>query len=46
MTEVVLSMEDDPFYRDIMFKNFGDVAEAIHSLVQRFLKDRKTQTNF
>jgi vacuolar protein sorting-associated protein 45 len=33
MKEVVLSAEDDPFFRDIMFKNFGDVAEAIHKLV-------------
>jgi hypothetical protein len=33
MKEVVLSSEDDPFYKDIMFKNFGDVAEAIHGLV-------------
>jgi vacuolar protein sorting-associated protein 45 len=29
MKEVVLSMEDDTFFREIMYKNFGEVAEAI-----------------
>ena len=29
MKEVVLSEEDDAFFKDIMYKNFGDVAEAI-----------------
>jgi len=29
MREVVLSMEDDTFFREIMYNNFGEVAEAI-----------------
>lgn len=33
MKEVVLSCEDDEFFRQIMFNNFGDVADSIHSLV-------------
>lgn len=33
MKEVVLSCEDDPFFRKIMYKNFGEVAEDIHNLV-------------
>jgi vacuolar protein sorting-associated protein 45 len=37
MKEVVLSSDDDEFFRKIMFNNFGDVADAIHELVQSFL---------
>lgn len=33
MREVVLSCEDDTFFRDIMYQNFGEVAESIHLLV-------------
>ena len=33
MKEVVLSCEDDTFFKDVMYNNFGDVAEAIHDLV-------------
>lgn len=33
MKEVVLSCMDDQFFKEIMYKNFGDVAEAIHTLV-------------
>ena len=33
MSEVVLSCEDDSFFKEIMYKNFGDVADSIHSLV-------------
>ena len=33
MKEVVLSCEDDEFFRKIMYKNFGDVADSIHELV-------------
>jgi tRNA uridine 5-carboxymethylaminomethyl modification enzyme len=33
MKEVVLSPDEDPFYRKIMYKNFGEVAEDIHNLV-------------
>ena len=42
MKEVVLSCEDDPFFRQIMFNNFGDVADSIHSLVQSFLSKKKS----
>jgi vacuolar protein sorting-associated protein 45 len=33
MKEVVLSSDDDEFFRKIMFSNFGDVADSIHQLV-------------
>ena len=33
MREVVLSSDDDHFFRSIMFKNYGEVAEEIHTLV-------------
>jgi vacuolar protein sorting-associated protein 45 len=46
MKEVVLSCEDDPFYRKIMYKNFGEVAEDIHNLVQEFLKNKQSQAQF
>lgn len=29
-----------------MYKNFGDVAEDIHNLVQDFLKNKKSQAQF
>ncbi len=43
MKEVVISQEDDTFFRQIMYSNFGDVAEAIHNLVQTFLDSKKSQ---
>ena len=46
MKEVVLSCEDDEFFRQIMFNNFGDVADSIHSLVQSFLQKKKSQAQF
>jgi vacuolar protein sorting-associated protein 45 len=42
MKEVVLSIDDDQFYRTIMYKNFGEVAEDIHNLVQDFLKNKQS----
>lgn len=33
MAEVVISSEDDKFFKSIMYKNFGEVAEDIHNLV-------------
>lgn len=46
MKEVVLSCADDAFFKEIMYKNFGEVAEAIHSLVDTFLKTKKSQAKF
>lgn len=46
MKEVVLSCSDDQFFKEIMYKNFGDVAEAIHQLVDTFLKNKKSQAKF
>jgi hypothetical protein len=43
MKEVVISSEDDKFFKKIMYKNFGDVAEDIHNLVQEFLTSKKSQ---
>ena len=33
MKEVVVSCDEDEFFQQIMFSNFGDVANAIHNLV-------------
>ena len=33
MKEIVLSCHDDEFFRQVMFSNFGEVADAIHQLV-------------
>ena len=46
MREVVLSSDDDHFFRSIMFKNYGEVAEEIHTLVQKFLSNKKSQAQF
>mmetsp|Transcript_8639 Transcript_8639/g.14622 ORF Transcript_8639/g.14622 Transcript_8639/m.14622 type:complete len:173 (+) Transcript_8639:789-1307(+) len=46
MKEVVLSCEEDTFYRSIMFSNFGDVADSIHKLVQGFLESKKSHAQF
>jgi hypothetical protein len=40
MKEVVLSPDEDKFYSRIMYKNFGEVAEDIHNLVQEFLNNK------
>ena len=46
MKEVTISSENDEFYNKIMFSNFGDVADAIHNLVQSFLKNKKSVAQF
>jgi vacuolar protein sorting-associated protein 45 len=46
MREVVLSCEDDTFFRDIMYQNFGEVAESIHKLVEKFLQSKSSHANF
>ena len=46
MKEVVLSSDEDEFFKKIMFSNFGDVADAIHELVQQFLQNKKSQAHF
>eukprot|EP00347_Sterkiella_histriomuscorum_P013072 403366130 len=46
MAEVVISSEDDQFFKAIMYKNFGEVAEDIHNLVQKFLKNKQSQAQF
>lgn len=40
MKEVVVSADEDQTFEDIMFSNFGDVADAIHKLVQSFLSNK------
>ena len=42
MKEVVLSPDEDTFYQKIMYKNFGEVAEDIHNLVQEFLQNKQS----
>lgn len=46
MREVVISSDDDQFFRSIMYKNFGEVAEEIHNLVQKFLNNKQSQAQF
>jgi len=46
MKEVVLSMDDDSFFRKVMHKNYGEVATDIHEMVQKFLKNKKSQAQF
>lgn len=46
MKEVVLSCDEDRFFKQIMFSNFGDVANAIHNMVQQFLQTKKSQAQF
>ena len=46
MREVVISSEDDHFFKSIMHKNFGEVAEDIHNLVQEFLTSKRSQAQF
>jgi len=42
MKEVVLCQQEDPFFRKIMHKNMGESAEAIHNLVNEFLKNKNS----
>ena len=46
LKEVVLSSDEDNFYKKIMYKNFGEVAEDIHNLVQEFLTNKQSQAQF
>ena len=46
MKQVLLGAEDDTFFKEIMFENFGEVAEAIHKLVQDFLKSKSSHAQF
>ena len=46
MKEVILSCDEDKFFKQIMFSNFGDVANAIHNMVQNFLQTKKSQAQF
>ncbi|KAJ1970414.1 vacuolar protein sorting-associated protein 45 [Dimargaris xerosporica] len=43
MKEIVLSVEQDSFYRQNMFHNFGDLGESIKRYVEDY--QRKTQSN-
>ena len=43
MKEVTLSCDEDRFFKQIMYSNFGDVANAIHNMVQQFLQNKKSQ---
>lgn len=42
MKEVVLSAESDEFYRNNMYKNFGDIGSNIRNLVDEFQKRTKS----
>lgn len=43
MKEVVLACYDDDFFKQVMYHNFGDVANAIDTLVKRFLQNKNSQ---
>ena len=42
MKEIVLACHDDDFFRQVMYSNFGDVANAIDALVKRFLQNKNS----
>jgi len=44
--EVVISQHDDDFFKKIMFKNYGEVAESIQQHVQSYLKSKQSNANF
>lgn len=44
--EVVISQHDDDFFKQIMFKNYGEVAESIQQHVQTYLKNKQSTANF
>ena len=46
MKEIVLSGEDDVFFRKVMHYNFGDLSTEIQSLVNKFLQAKKSQAQF
>lgn len=45
MTEVVLSMDNDPFYKKNMFLNFGDLGFNIKTYVSEYQSKTKTNMN-
>jgi len=42
MKEVVLSSDDDTFFKKIMHNNYGEVADEISELVKKFLTNKKS----
>ena len=46
MKEVVISSEDDHFYRRVMHYNFGDLSGEIQGLVNKFLASKKSAAQF
>ena len=46
MKEVVISSEDDHFYRRVMHYNFGDLSGEIQGLVSKFLASKKSAAQF
>eukprot|EP01126_Amoeba_proteus_P053090 TRINITY_DN6456_c0_g3_i5.p1 TRINITY_DN6456_c0_g3~~TRINITY_DN6456_c0_g3_i5.p1 ORF type:complete len:551 (+),score=109.55 TRINITY_DN6456_c0_g3_i5:573-2225(+) len=45
LTQIVLSAEQDPFYRDNMLKNFGELGIAIRALVDDYSTKSKLNSN-
>jgi vacuolar protein sorting-associated protein 45 len=43
MREVVLSSDDDKFFRKVMHSNFGDLAQEIEQLVRSFMQTKHSQ---
>ena len=46
MKEVVISGEDDLFYRKVMHTNFGDLSGEIQNHVNKFLQTKKSAAQF
>lgn len=42
MREVVLSSDDDKFFRKVMHSNFGDLAQEIEKLVRNFMQTKNS----
>lgn len=45
LKEVVLSSEQDEFFRQNMYKNFGEIGASIRTLVDEFQKRTKSHEN-
>lgn len=46
MREIVLSSDDDKFFRKVMHSNFGDLAQEIEQLVRGFMQTKNSQAQF
>eukprot|EP01128_Nolandella_sp_AFSM9_P000486 TRINITY_DN10643_c0_g1_i1.p1 TRINITY_DN10643_c0_g1~~TRINITY_DN10643_c0_g1_i1.p1 ORF type:complete len:561 (+),score=134.15 TRINITY_DN10643_c0_g1_i1:119-1684(+) len=45
IAQIVLSAEQDPFYKENMFSNFGDLGIALKDLAEEYQKNKKLNEN-